>query len=534
VRPGRLAAWIAVPLLAAQAQATFYRAYEDGREAERGGRWQEALSDYRRAVALRPVPATRVLIYGNNLLLDYYPYARMARCQIELGGIEAAEALLAKSESSGEPASAREGLTRRLADLRAARKPKEILAPAPATPQHSSPVVTPEVPPKLPVPETPQAPAPNTLLPVQPPARARPSLPEPTRAQERSVPPAAPLPVSQGPSEVPPPPPAPQPQSGWGKILPWAALATAGLAALFFVRSRRQPEEPSAFRDPQRLGPYRVERLLGRGGFASTYLARHDLTGERVALKLLHPHRHDDPEFLARFRQEARLGAMLVHPNLVRLVDPGPAAGTPWLAMEYVSGQRLDQKLRAESPLPLPELLAIALEIAQGMASAHSHGIVHRDLKPSNVMLSPEGVKIMDFGISRIMDTETLTTTYAFLGTPLYAAPEAQLKTQVGPAADRYAFGIMLFEMLAGHPPFTGETPFEILDQHRGRAMPNLQALRPDLPPELTSLVTRLCHKAPEDRPEDSEVIHFLERLRAGLSASTAPPPGSPRGSEHA
>ena len=235
-----------------------------------------------------------------------------------------------------------------------------------------------------------------------------------------------------------------------------------------------------------------------------------------MALKLLHPHRHDDPEFLGRFRQEARLGALLNHPNLVRLVDPGPETGTPWLAMEYVSGERLDQKLRAQPALPLEEVLTLALQIAKGMAFAHAHGIVHRDLKPSNVMLAPEGAKIMDFGISRIVDSETLTTTYAFLGTPLYAAPEAQLKTQVGPAADRYAFGIMLFEMLAGHPPFKGETPFEILDQHRGKPLPDLRELRPDLPPELCALVARLGLKVPEDRPEDPEVIALLENLLSG------------------
>ncbi len=303
-----------------------------------------------------------------------------------------------------------------------------------------------------------------------------------------------------------------------------AALAALGLAAWAFLRGRRRPE-PSAFQAPQRLGPYRVEGLLGRGGFASTYLARHEATGQKLALKLLHPHRHDDPEFLARFRQEARLGALLVHPNLVRLVDPGPDTGTPWLAMEYVSGVRLDQKLKAEAPLPLDQVLGIALEVGRGLAFAHAHGIVHRDLKPANVILSPEGVKVMDFGISRIMDAETLTTTYAFLGTPLYAAPEAQLKTQVGPAADRYAFGIMLFEMLAGRPPFTGETPFEILDHHRATPLPDLASARPDLPPALVDLVARLCRKAPEDRPEDEEVLAVLAAVKgaSGLPGLRTP-----------
>jgi serine/threonine-protein kinase len=237
-----------------------------------------------------------------------------------------------------------------------------------------------------------------------------------------------------------------------------------------------------------------------------------------VALKLLHPYRQDDPEFLRRFRQEARLGTMLDHPNLVRLLDPGPESGTPWLAMEYISGRRLDERLRAEGPPPLAELLRIASQIAGAMTHAHGLGIVHRDLKPGNVIFDGDQAKVMDFGISRIVDSNTLTTTYAFLGTPLYAAPEAQLKRQVGPAADRYAFGIMLFELLTGHPPFQGETPFEILDQHRTLPLPDLAALRPDAPGDLVALVERLCRKDPEARPGDDEVLETLARLAASPS----------------
>ena len=504
-----LALLAAVPLLASQAQATFYRAFEDGREAERAGHWRDALSAYARAIALRPAPAARVFIYGNNLLTDYFPYARSARCHLELGELDAAEALLARSESLGEPPQARENLARRLGDLRSAARQKETPPPAPSQEVRSSPPA-----PAPPAAAPPQA-APPASAPLSPPQEASPPpkapAPDLPKAPEapKVDPVAPPIPSrieAPAPAQAAPPP----PESRRPFYLMLGALGAAIVATGLLLRLRRRPE-PSTFQDPQRLGPYRVERLLGRGGFASTYLARHEGTGRQVALKLLHPHRHDDPEFLARFRQEARLGALLVHPNLVRLVDPGPPAGIPWLAMEYVSGVRLDQKLKAESPLPLDQVRAIALDMGKGMAFAHAHGIVHRDLKPSNVILSAEGVKIMDFGISRIVDAETLTTTYAFLGTPLYAAPEAQLKTQVGPAADRYAFGIMLFEMLAGHPPFSGETPFEILDQHRAKPLPDLALLRPDAPPALLDLVERLCRKAPEERPEDAELLAVLE-----------------------
>ncbi|HJW72421.1 MAG TPA: serine/threonine-protein kinase [Geothrix sp.] len=291
-------------------------------------------------------------------------------------------------------------------------------------------------------------------------------------------------------------------------------LGAALLGGSFWAyRRRRERREAESFQEPKHVGSYRIERLLGRGGFASTYLARHDATDTPVALKVLHPYRMDDPEFLERFRQEARLGTMLNHPNLVRLLDPGPESGVPWLAMEYVAGQRLDQALKEEGPLPLARLLAIARQIAAGLAHAHQLGIVHRDLKPGNVILAGDQAKIMDFGISRIMDAQTLTTTYAFLGTPLYAAPEAQLKTHVGPSADLYAFGIMLFEMLVGHTPFRGETPFEILDQHRTQPLPDLAALRPDTPPALVDLIARLCRKDPAKRPNDGEVLAVLREL---------------------
>jgi serine/threonine-protein kinase len=181
--------------------------------------------------------------------------------------------------------------------------------------------------------------------------------------------------------------------------------------------------------------------------------------------------------------------------------------------MEYVEGQRLDVFLKERNPLALPVVVDLARQVASAMAHAHTRGVIHRDLKPGNILVVEGRVKVMDFGIARIMDSATLTTTYAFLGTPSYAAPELQLKTQVGPAADRYAFGIMLFEMIAGDLPFHGETPFEILDQHRAAELPDLQTLRPEAPPALVDLVTRLTRKAPGERPEDEAILATLQDL---------------------
>jgi len=243
------------------------------------------------------------------------------------------------------------------------------------------------------------------------------------------------------------------------------------------------------------------------------YLARKDGSKVPVALKLLHPFRQDDPEFLGRFRQEARLGALLDHPHIVRLLDQGPLSDTPWLVMEYVEGQRLDAFLKQAQPLPLPVAVDLALQLASAMAYAHGRGVIHRDLKPGNVMILDGQAKVMDFGIARTVDSETLTTTYAFLGTPSYAAPELQTRTQVGPAADRYSLGIILFELIAGHVPFQGETPFEILDQHRKADLPDLRELRPDAPAALVDLVSRLTRKDPAERPQDQEILDALSGL---------------------
>lgn len=508
VRPAVLAL-LATPTLLAQSQPTFYAAYQDGLEAEHQGHWRAALAAFDRAVALRPEPAARVITYGNNLLLNYAPYSHQARCHLELGELEAARAALSRAAVHAEPRGERE----RLAHLIEAHAPARAAeAPKPEPPHvPSAPPAEPQAPTQAPIPPPP-APEPKPAAQAEPrpsrPAETRP-LPAPVAARETE--PTAPAVVAPA---APPAPvgtkPAAEAPAG-GRTWTWLAALGLGVGALFAWRHRKPKE--SGLGDPERLGPYRVERLLGRGGFASTYLARHESTKVPVALKRLHPYRQDDPEFRDRFRQEARLGMMLDHPNLVRVLEAGPEDDVPWLAMAFVSGARLDQRLKGKGPMPLPEVIRIARGIAGAMAHAHGLGIVHRDLKPGNVMFEGDEVKVVDFGIARTVDSHTLTTTYAFLGTPLYAAPEAQLKTQVGPAADRYAFGIMLFEMLTGAPPFTGETPFEILDQHRSKPVPDLAALRPDAPAALVDLVGRLCEKDPARRPEDEEVLRVLEGL---------------------
>ena len=177
--------------------------------------------------------------------------------------------------------------------------------------------------------------------------------------------------------------------------------------------------------------------------------------------------------------------------------------------MDYLRGTSLEARMAAGEPLPVAQAVAIARDIAEAISYAHAKGVVHRDLKPANVMLNEQGATVMDFGIARLMDT-AMTTGTMFLGTPLYCAPECVAGPRVGPPADRYSLGMILFEMLAGHPPFQGESVFEVFEAHRSRPLPDLAAARPELPPRLVRLVQRLCAKAPEDRPEDAETLEIL------------------------
>lgn len=518
---------LAAMSLSAQEQATFYAAYQDGLDAERAGRWHEAAAAFRRALALRPQPADRVFTYGNNLLVDYHPRLHLARCLVEMGELDAATGQLA--QAGGEPPARREALVHRIQDLRAkaALKPKPTLPdPLPPLPATGNPVPaqTVEVPRIDPSPaeRLPQNPSP-TPAPKPDPAESSPAPAAPPVTAEAR--PAAPPPVDpQGPRPLPH-------QSlllGSGALallllgMVWRGWKRASWRGWGLTTPPRQDSGPA----PLMAGPYHLERLLGRGGFSDTFLARHGTTGQVVALKLPHPHRTDDPEFRTRFRQEAQLGALLDHPNLVRILDPGPGDGAPYLAMEYVPGESLEQRLKAEGNLPLPEAVAIGRQVAEAVAYAHAHGVVHRDLKPGNILLTDSGVKVMDLGIARVMDAATVTTAYAFLGTPLYAAPEAQFKTHVGPAADRYSLGVILFHMLAGEPPFRGETPFEILNGHRYSLPPDLHALRPEAPESLLRLVARMLDKEPDQRPEDGEIIRVLADLEAGFSA---PPSALPQ-----
>lgn len=512
----------AISPVLAQTQGTFYAAYEDGLDAERQGHWHLALNAFQRASVLRPRPTAGVFTYGNNRLVNYYPYAHMARCAAELGEWNAVISHLKESEAKGEPAALREPIAKRMKEAESkAPRPKEPRPKEPEiepkatrteTPVTRPPEILSSSPPKREPSQMPDA-QPRVLLPPEKFVVAPPILASPQRT-------LAPVPAAR-PQAIPTvEPTAPKPLPTWLWILSTSILVGM-VGGIYLWRQRKAGTKDSKqFQiHPSSLGPYRIERLLGRGGFANTYLAKHQQTSEMVALKVLHTHRWDDEEMLTRFRQEAKVGAMLEHPNIIPILDAFPGGTSrsdpPWIAMAYVEGETLDTHMHAHGPLPIAECVSIGLDLAEALTYAHTLGVVHRDLKPTNVMLQQGRALVMDLGIARVLDSATVTSTYSFLGTPSYAAPEAQKRSHVGPAADRYSLGIILFEMLTGTPPFEGETPFEVLDHHRTYPLPDIRSLRKDAPKALVSLVEQLAQKDPDLRPEDLEVITILKSLSA-------------------
>lgn len=523
-------------------------AYDEAERALKAGRYKEALENYRRALELsQNRPGKSVRTYGNNYI-SYYPYLGMARASLGLGDLVGARSALDKSaRMGGEPASEREALEREL-----------IRRQPPAAEIH--PAALPKIPfkPEL-VPE--RKPEPLRIAPLEQRPEAAPkgasALPPPSHAavpQMTAVKPApkAVAPASSSVSDALPMKPTPKPGPPIvprRPVWPWwigGVALLAGAAGLLHWRRRERnpygvdlrlpssgsihrssatgastkeaspPPSEGAFQrnaTPTHMGPFRVTEVLGRGGCATTYLGVHERSGLKAALKVPHSHVLADADFRTRFWREAELGRMLDHPRIPKILEAG-SEEDPWLALAYVPGITLEEHLKKVRPLPLNQVIHIALDAAEALSHAHAKGVVHRDLKPSNIILGEGGATVLDFGIARLLDTAN-TATALLIGTPAYFAPEGLQSARVGPGADRYALGIILFEMLTGQKPFSGENPFHVLEQHRNTPLPNLLALRPDTPPRLLRLVERLCQKEPAERPEDLEVQDILRTLKA-------------------
>jgi eukaryotic-like serine/threonine-protein kinase len=256
------------------------------------------------------------------------------------------------------------------------------------------------------------------------------------------------------------------------------------------------------------LGRYRVEDVLGGGGMAVVYLAHDDELDRPVAIKVLADNLAADEGFRKRFLREARLAARLAHRNIVQIYDSGEADGRPFIVMEYVEGETLADLLARRGRLPPGETIELALQICSGLEHAHQEGLVHRDIKPQNLLLRRDGtVKIVDFGIARSAHGTQLTEAGSVLGTAAYLAPEQASGEEVTPAADVYALGVVLYQLMAGRTPYTAESLSQLQIGHEEQPIPALREYAPEVPEPLEDVVMRCLARIPAYRPPSAAAL---------------------------
>jgi serine/threonine-protein kinase len=251
-------------------------------------------------------------------------------------------------------------------------------------------------------------------------------------------------------------------------------------------------------------GRYTLERELGGGGMSRVFVASEAPSGRRVVLKVLPPDLAAGVS-LERFEREIRLAARLRHPHIVPLLSTGEAAGLPFYTMPFIEGEPLRDRLRREVQLPVDEAVRIAGEVALALEHAHGHDIVHRDIKPENVLLHEGHAVVADFGIGRAItrasDIDPITLAGMAVGTPQYMSPEqAAGEREIDGRSDIYSLACVLYEMLAGEPPFTGRTAQAVIAKRFAGKVPSLRVVRPDVPLEVDRAVLRALDLAPEAR----------------------------------
>jgi serine/threonine protein kinase len=297
------------------------------------------------------------------------------------------------------------------------------------------------------------------------------------------------------------------------------------------MRAEPTPGSP----DPlvgRKVGGYAITRRIGQGGMGVVYEAKHErITQQRAAIKVLHKELSSDEKVLQRFFMEAKAISMAQHSSIVKIFDFGQIDdGTAYIMMEFLEGEplhsRMERAQQQHQSLPLSQVVELGRQSATALSVIHGKNIVHRDLKPENIFVVPdpvaplgERVKLLDFGIAKFLDGPVRKTTVGMiLGTPLYMSPEqCEGSEDLDAKVDVYALGVMLYEMIAGHLPFTADTAAALMRQHMFKEPPSLSEQVPGLPPALTQLVHQMLAKQPSDRPNMLEIADRLDEIMAGL-----------------
>src|SRR5436305_8628882 len=254
-------------------------------------------------------------------------------------------------------------------------------------------------------------------------------------------------------------------------------------------------------------GRYRILRKLGTGGMANVYLAEDEVLGRRVAIKILNDRHAGDDQFVERFRREAKNAAGLSHPNIVSIYDRGEAEGTSYIAMDYLDGRSLKELIVARGPAPVHVAIDYARQILAAIRFAHRHGIVHRDIKPHNVLVDAEGrLKVTDFGIARAGGSQ-MTEAGSIIGTAQYLSPEQAKGSPVDQTSDLYSVGVVLYELLTGVVPFTGDPPVEIAMKHLSASPEPPSVKRADIPRDLDLVVMRALETETAERYQSVEEL---------------------------
>lgn len=272
-------------------------------------------------------------------------------------------------------------------------------------------------------------------------------------------------------------------------------------------------------------GRYRIEEMIGQGGMSAVYKATDPNLRRVVAVKMIHSHLSDDPGFVRRFEEEATAVAQLRHPNIIQVFDFNKDAETYYMVMEFVPGETLQSQLRRinanKRRMATKDICEYAAQVCDAVAYAHQRGMIHRDIKPANVMLSVTGQAIlMDFGIAKIVGGQQHTATGAVIGTALYMSPEQIKGEHPDHRTDIYSLGVMLFEMVSGHPPFEADSAMTLMMMHINDPIPDLGQIKPEIPIELVAVVHKALQKNPAHRYQTaSEMAAALRAVAVRLEA---------------